>query len=79
VDYELRLEQVVLRASSLSTSPMLPYAQLLVRLIEGFELSLGELVELLRSALRQHSIGFRRRQDYVLAVLHQQPPQDRPP
>lgn len=71
---ELRLEEVVLRASRLSSSPLLPYVRLLVRLIEGFELSRRELVELLARALRQRSLAFRSRRDYVLAFLHQHPP-----
>ncbi len=73
-EHELRLEEVVLRASRLSSSPMLPYARLLVRIIEGLELSLHALVELLGRALRQRSIAFRCRRDYVLAFLHLHPP-----
>ncbi len=45
---ELRLGGVVLRGSHLSSSPLLPYVRLLVRLIDGFEVSLRELVELYR-------------------------------
>jgi hypothetical protein len=71
---ELRLEDVALRASHLSSSPLLPYARLLVRLIEGFVPSRRELVELLARALRQRSLAFRSRRDYVLAFLHQHPP-----
>ena len=71
---ELRLEGVVLRASHLSSSPLLPYVRLLVRLIEGLAVSRCELVELLSRALRQRSLAFRSRRDYILAFLHQHPP-----
>jgi len=69
-----QLEEVVLRASHLASSQLLPYVRLLVRLIEGFELSRRELVELLARALRQRGLAFRSRRDYVLAFLHQHPP-----
>jgi hypothetical protein len=71
---ELRLEDVVLDAESLRNSPMLPYVRMLVNLIEGIRLSVEELVELLIQTLRQHSIAFRRRADYVLRFLHEHPP-----
>ena len=71
---ELRLEEVVLRASRLASSPLLPHLRLLARLIEGFEFSRRELLELLERALRQRSLAFRGRRDYVLAFLHRRPP-----
>ena len=74
VTVELRLEGVVLRESSLATSPLLPYVRMLVSLIEGIELSCREVVCLLRQAMRQHSFGARRRIDYLLGFLHQHPP-----
>lgn len=75
---ELRLEGVVLRESTLRNSPMLPYVQLVVSLIEGVELSRDELVGLLRQAMRQHSIAHRRRIEYLLGFLQQHPPQHPP-
>jgi hypothetical protein len=36
---------------------MLPYVRMVVSLIDGVELTCDELVELLRQALRQHSIA----------------------
>ena len=75
---ELQLEGVVLRVARLSRSPMLPYVVLLVRLIEGLAVSPRQLVERLRRALRQRSIAFRSRRDYVLAFLHQHPPEEPP-
>lgn len=74
VKEELRLEEVVLDAESVRNSPMLPYVQMLVNLIEGIQLGCEELVELLIQALRQHSIAFWRRADYVLRFLHEHPP-----
>jgi hypothetical protein len=71
---ELRLEEVVLDAERVRNSPMLPYVRMLVHLIDGLRLRGEELVELLIQALRQHSIVFRRRGDYVLRFLHQHPP-----
>jgi hypothetical protein len=71
---ELRLDGVVLDESSVVNSPMLPYLRMLVSLIEGIRLTCQELVRLLRQALRQRSLAFRRRGDYVLRFLHQHPP-----
>jgi hypothetical protein len=64
----------MLRASRLSMSPLLAYARLLVRLIDGIELHPREFLELLREGMRQRRFAFRNRRDYVLAFLHQHPP-----
>ena len=74
VTVELRLEGVVLNESSLATSPMLPYVRMIVSLIEGVKLCCDDVVRLLRQAMRQRSIGDRRRIDYLLGFLHQHPP-----
>jgi len=71
---ELRLDGVVLDESSVVNSRMLPYLRMVVRLIEGIGLTCQELARLLRQALRQRSLAFRRRVDYVLRFLHQHPP-----
>ena len=71
---ELRLDGVVLDESSLQNSPMLPYVRMVVSLIEGIEFRCDEIVRLLRQAMRQHSIAYSRRVDYVLGFLHQHPP-----
>jgi hypothetical protein len=71
---ELRLDGVVLDESSLLNSPMLPYMRMVVSLIEGVEFRCDEIVRLLRRAMRQHSIAYSRRIDYVLGFLHQYPP-----
>jgi len=71
---QLRLEGVVLDVVSLATSPMLPYVQALLGLIDGIRLSCAEVVHWLRQAMRQRSMGGRRRVDYVLGYLHQHPP-----
>jgi len=64
----------VLDAESVRNSPILPYVRMVVNLIEGIQLRGEQLVERLIQALRQHSIAFRRRADYVLRFLHQHPP-----
>jgi hypothetical protein len=71
---ELRLEGVVLDAESVRNSALLPYLRMVVNLIEGIRLCGEELLELLLDALRQHSIAYRRRADYVLRFLHEHPP-----
>ncbi len=71
---KLRLEGVVLDESSLLNSRMLPYVRMVVSLIEGVELRCDEIVRLLRQAMRQHSIAYSRRVDYILGFLHQHPP-----
>ena len=70
----MRLEGVVLDESSLAGSPMLPYVRMVVSLIEGVTFTCREVLCLLRQAMRQHSIGARRRIDYLLGFLHQHPP-----
>jgi hypothetical protein len=71
---ELFLESVVLRESTLSNSPILPYVRIIVWLIEGITLSRAELVAILSRVLRQHRFAYRRKIDYVLGFLHQHPP-----
>jgi hypothetical protein len=65
---------VVLDESTVEQSPMLPYLRMLVRLIEGIEVSVRQLIELLRQALRQHRIASRSRRDYVVGFLRRHPP-----
>jgi hypothetical protein len=74
VKVELRWDGVVLDESSVLNSRMLPYVRMVVRLIEGIEFGGQEIVGLLRQAMRQHSIAYRRRSDYVLRFLQQHPP-----
>ena len=74
VKVELRWDGVVLDESSLLNSRMLPYVRMVVRLIERIEHGGQELVGLLRQAMRQHSIAYRRRSDYVVRFLQQYPP-----
>ena len=71
---ELRLEDLVLSESTLRTSPMLPYVVMIVGLLESMRLRRHELLKLLLQSLRQHSIAYRTRTDYVLRFLHQHPP-----
>lgn len=74
VTVELRLEGVVLDESSLAKSPMLPYVRMVVSLIEGIDFGCGEVLDLLRRAMRQHSIATDSRIDYALGFLHRHPP-----
>lgn len=71
---QLQLDGVVLDDSSLTNTPVLPYLRMMVSLIEGVPFAVEELLVLLRQGLRQHSIASRRRTDYVLRFLRQQPP-----
>ena len=71
---ELQLEDQVLGETTLRTSSMLPYVEMLVGLVEGIQLRRGALLKLLFLSLRQHSIAYRSRTDYVLRFLHQHPP-----
>ena len=71
---ELRLEGTVLDELAVKTSPMLPYLRTVIHLIDGIQLSLKQLVISLLSAMRQHSIVYRTRADYILCFLHQHPP-----
>ncbi len=74
LEAELWLDGVVLDESSLLSSPMLPYVRMVVGLIEGVELTCGDVVEVLRRSMRQRSIGASHRADYLLGFLHQHPP-----
>jgi hypothetical protein len=67
-------EGMVLDETSVANSPMLPYVRMVVSLIEGVEFTCREVVHLLWQSLRQHSIGARRRVDYLLSFLHRHPP-----
>lgn len=58
----------------MTNSPLLPYLRTVVRLIEGISLTGQELVRLLLRALRQRSLAFQSRLDYVLRFLHEHPP-----
>jgi hypothetical protein len=71
---ELQREDVVLDEASVANSPMLPYVRMVVSLIEGVEFTSREVVDLLRQALRQHSIGAGRGVDYLLGFLDRHPP-----
>lgn len=74
VDIELDLNGVVLDEASIVNSPMLPYIRTLIWMIEGIRLSCVEVVGWLRQVLRQRSMAYRPRREYVLRFLHQHPP-----
>ena len=74
VAIELYLDGVVLDESSVVNSPMLPYIRTLIWMMDGRRLSHVEVVGWLRHVLRQRSMAYRPRREYVLRFLHQHPP-----
>jgi hypothetical protein len=74
VAIELDLEGVVLDESSVVNSPMLPYIRTLIWMIDRIRLSHVEVAGWLRQVLRQRSMAYRPRREYVLRFLHQHPP-----
>jgi hypothetical protein len=54
--------------------PIVEYVRMVTTLIEGHQVSLAEVVEMLRRVLRQHSIVRTRRIDQIIAQLHGHPP-----
>ena len=74
VAVELALDGLVLDEASLINSPMLPYIRTLIWIFDGIRLRHVEVVQWLRQVLRQRSMAYRPRRDYVLHFLHQHPP-----
>lgn len=54
--------------------PIVQYVGLVTSLIEGHSVSLAEVVEMLTTVLRQHSMVRRRRVDQIVAWLNEHPP-----
>jgi hypothetical protein len=73
-DVVLPLDGLLLDEPTVLNSPMLPYLQMVVWLIEGQKISRDELVARLRRGMRQLSMGGRSRREYVLHYLNQHPP-----
>ena len=71
---ELGPEGIVLDESSVAGSRMLPYVRMVVSLIEGVAFTCREVAELLRLAMRQHSIGAPGRSPYAWCFPPQRPP-----
>ena len=66
---------VVPESSSARWNPLLlEYVRMVVSLIEGRPVSLAEILEMLRTFLRQHSLRRRRKIDHAVAWLHEHPP-----
>jgi hypothetical protein len=53
---------------------MVSYLRMVTSLIEGRRVSLTEILAMLERAVRQHSIGRRRRIDYILQYLNERAP-----
>jgi hypothetical protein len=73
-DMQLVLDEVVLTPDIVKSSPTLPYLTTVIRLIEGRPLRQSDLVVHLLETLRQHSMAYHTKTDYVLRFLHQHPP-----
>jgi hypothetical protein len=56
------------------SKPVLCYLRMVISLIEGRPVSAAEILEMLARILRQHSIGRRRRIDYVVQYLNKRAP-----
>ena len=53
---------------------MVSYLQMVTSLIEGRKVIRDEILEMLARGVRQHSIGRRKRMDYVVWYLNEHPP-----
>jgi hypothetical protein len=71
---KLCLGDVVLEVPSLFDAPIVSYVRMIVGLVEGNRPGRRELIEHLHRAMRQHSIAYRSRRDYVLDFLSRHPP-----
>lgn len=54
--------------------PIVKYVRRVVSLIEGRQVSMAEILEMLAQRVRQHSMVRRRRIDQAVDSLHEQPP-----
>lgn len=54
--------------------PLVKYLRMVVSLIEGRQVSMAEILEMLARAVRQHTMVRERRIDQSVARLHEQPP-----
>ncbi len=53
---------------------LVEHVRMVTSLIEEREVSLKEILEMLTNVLRQHSIGRRKRIDYIVRYLNKSPP-----
>jgi hypothetical protein len=70
----LRAKPTAHDAARLARIPLLPYVRMVVRLIDGVDLTLGELAVQLLATWRQHRIGPLPRWPYNRRVSQQHPP-----
>ncbi len=68
------LDGFVLDERALINSRLLSYLEMVTSLLERRKIGREELLQLLRSSLRQRSIGRLARREYVLRYLRQHPP-----
>ncbi len=71
---EIRVGGVILDTVTLLNSRLRSYVRMLAQLVDGVDLSRDQMIDLLRQAMRQHSMANRRSVDYVLGFLHRHPP-----
>ena len=55
-------------------APIVEHVRIVTSLIEEREVSLDEILKMLSKVLRQHSIGRRKRIDYIVKYLNKNPP-----
>jgi hypothetical protein len=72
--FTLHLDGFVLDESTLVNSCMLSYLAMVTSLLERRSIGRKELLQLLRSILRQRTINRLTRREYALRYLHQHPP-----
>ncbi len=53
---------------------LVDYVRMVISLIEGREVGRGQVLEMLKRVVRQHSIGRRRKIDHAVAWLNEEPP-----
>jgi hypothetical protein len=55
-------------------APILAYVRMVVGLIEGRWVSRDEIAEMMKRIWRQHRVGVRRKEQYIVAQLNENPP-----
>ena len=71
---QLTLEGFVLDEATLVNSPMLPYLAMVASILEGREIRLEELLDVLQETMRQRSFDRLSRREYALRFHNQHPP-----
>lgn len=72
--FAVRLAGFVFDERALRNASLLAYVRMLASLLERRTISGGELLAMLRTRMRQHSMGRLPRREYVLRYLNEHPP-----